>query len=71
MDTLCLTYGDKFEATKIYLKVYNPFVVSELLFNYATLTAFGEIQNYKANNPKLQWFAKSSKIRRSNTLQIC
>ncbi len=64
-DIICICYGDKYEMIKLYFKVYDPFIVAEILFNYGNLVTTGEVFDYLAKNEHLEKFVVNHKKRRS------
>jgi len=64
-DIICICYGDKYEMVKLYFKVYDPFIVAEMLFNYGNLITTGEVFDYLAKNEHLEKFIVNHKKRRS------
>ena len=68
-DIFVVCYGDRFEMTKVYFQCYNPYEISELLFNYANQKV-DQTGNMLDRYEKLDEFVINPKTRKVNVFNF-
>lgn len=68
-DIFVVCYGDRFEMTKVYFQCYNPYEISELLFNYANQKV-DQTGNMLDRYEKLDEFIINPKTRKVNVFNF-
>lgn len=69
-DILVISYGDKYEITKMYFLSHAPTDIAEALFNYTNQNNKEDGLNFYENNQEVQTFLQNSKTRKTNTFGL-
>lgn len=69
-DILVISYGDKYEITKMYFLSHAPTDIAEALFNYTNQNKQSSPGNFYDENPEISKFLQNSKTRKTNTFTL-
>jgi hypothetical protein len=65
-DLIVISFGDKYEITKMYFLSHNPCDIAECLFNYSNLSSNKEYQNIYEVDQEVAKFRTNPKVRKTN-----
>ena len=69
-DILVISYGDKYEITKMYYLSHAPTDIAEALFNYTNQNNKEEPADFYAKNQQVHGFLQNSKTRKTNSFVL-
>lgn len=69
-DILVISYGDKYEITKMYFLSHAPSDIAEALFNYTNQNNKDPPASFYEKNPQLENFLQNSKTRKTNSFAL-